>query len=312
MSKLAMLRLGFIAALLLIGPGFAALRTPAQAQDNDACVSAPAGLSEQTLEYGGETRRYLLYTPGPATESQPVPVVFSLHGFASNARQQMELSRWNEVADANGFLAVYPQGLGFPARWNAGALGQLNPGRTDDTGFLRALAAELVVTRCADPGRLFVNGLSNGGGMTYRLACEASDVFAAFGGVAGAYAERLDCAPGRPAPFLFFHGTADPIVPFEGGPGLPNVPAFVAGYAAMLGCASTTSALPASGSVTGVLYDDCPDGAQVGFYTIDGGGHTWPGGVPLPGFLTGETTQDISASETLWDFYQAHPRAGSE
>lgn len=306
-----MFRCSFIVALLLVGLGFAAAHTPAQAQDSAACAS-PAGISEQTLDFGGETRRYILYTPDSVDWSQPVPVVFSLHGFASNAGQQMEFSRWNEVADANGFLGVYPQGLGFPARWNAGTVGGRNPGSTDDVGFLRALAGELVDTRCADPNRLFVNGLSNGGGMTYRLACEATDVFAAFGGVAGAYSERLDCQPSRPAPFLFFHGTADPIVPYEGNMGLPNVPAFVEGYAALLGCADVTEPLPANGSVTGIQYNDCPGGAQVGFYTIDGGGHTWPGGIPFPGFITGETTQDISASETLWAFYQAHPLAGSE
>ena len=303
-----MLRLRSIVALL-IGLGCAAV--PLRAQDTAACAS-PAGVSQHTLESGGETRRYILYTPDSVDWSQPVPVVFSLHGFASNAGQQMEFSRWNDVADANGFLSVYPQGTGFPARWNAGAVAGRNPDGADDVAFLRALAAELVETRCADPGRLFVNGLSNGGGMTYRLACEAADVFAAFGGVAGAYFEQLDCRPSRPAPFLFFHGTADPIVPYEGGPGLPNVPAFVAGYAAMTGCGDTTTPLPANGSVTGIEYDGCPGGAQVGLYTIDGGGHTWPGGIPLPGFITGETTQDISASETLWAFYQAHPRAGSE
>jgi polyhydroxybutyrate depolymerase len=303
--------MGFMIALLLIGLGRTMNPTPAQAQAAPDCAS-PAGVSEHTLDMGGDMRRYILYTPGSVDWSQPVSVVFGLHGFASNAGQQMEFSRWNDVADANGFLAVYPQGTGFPARWNAGTVAGRNPGGADDVAFLRALAAELVNTRCADPDRLFVNGLSNGGGMTYRLACEATDVFAAFGGVAGAYSERLDCEPSRPAPFLFFHGTADPIVPYEGGPGLPNVPEFVAGYAAMIGCGDTTTPLPANGSVTGIQYDDCPDGAQVGFYTIDGGGHTWPGGVPLPGFITGETTQDISASETLWAFFQAYPRASSE
>lgn len=283
---------------------------PVVGQDVPACEAGALltpGVTSETLTVDGQTRDYLLYVPASLDLAQPIPVVFSLHGFASNARQQMGLSLWNDVADEGGFLVVYPQGLGVPPRWNAGPVGDRNPGNTDDVGFLTALADDLVATRCADPSRLFVNGMSNGGGMTYRTACEAADVFAAFGGVAGAYSERLSCDPSRTAPFLFFHGTSDPIVPFEGGPGLPNIPAFVAAYAESAGCAAEPVPLPGEGSVSGMVYPDCDEGAEVGLTVIDGGGHTWPGGTPLPGWLVGETTQDISASEALWTFYQAHP-----
>jgi polyhydroxybutyrate depolymerase len=301
-------------ALLMTLTGVSAWQ-PAAAQAGDACAgraAPPTGLSEGALEFGGETRRYLLYAPDSLDATRPYPVVFSLHGFASNARQQVGLSGWNDLADEHGFVVVYPQGTGLPARWNAGSLGFRNPGQADDVGFLRALAAELTEARCADPARLFINGMSNGGGMTYRMACEAADVFAAFGGVAGAYSERLECEPARPTPFLFFHGTADPIVPFEGGPGLPDVPAFVEAFAARTSCASVPEPLPATGSASGIRYQGCDGGAEIGLTIIEQGGHTWPGGASLPGFLVGETTQDISASALLWDFYQAHPLADSE
>ncbi|MBL8145796.1 MAG: hypothetical protein JNL34_05360 [Anaerolineae bacterium] len=282
---------------------------PVQAQAGESCAAGSlleAGIHQGTLEVAGQTRDYLLYTPPSLDLAQPVPVVFSLHGFTSNSLQQMGLTHWNDLADENGFLVVYPQGLGFPSRWNAGPVGNRRLGQADDVSFMRALADEMVRTRCADPARLYVNGMSNGGGMAYRLACEAADVFAAFGGVAGAYSPLLDCNPSRPAPFLFFHGTADPLVPFEGGQGFPDIPAFAADYAGRIGCGEDTVPQPEQGSVSGVWYEDCNDGAEVGLIVIEDGGHTWPGGARLLRSILGETTQDISASAALWAFYQAH------
>lgn len=282
---------------------------PVLAQAGESCATGSlleAGVHQGTLAFDGQTRSYLVYTPPSLDLTEAVPVVFSLHGFTSNALQQMSLTRWNDLADENGFLVVYPQGTGLPSRWNAGPVGNRRRGQADDVGFMRALADEMIRTRCADPARLYVNGMSNGGAMTYRLACEAADVFAAFGGVAGGYSPLLNCDPARPAPFLFFHGTADPLVPFEGGQGLPNIPEFVAAYAGQIGCSEDTTPQPEQGSVSGVWYEDCHDGAEVGLIVIEDGGHTWPGGARLPRAILGKTTQDISASAALWAFYRAH------
>ncbi|HYO87299.1 MAG TPA: hypothetical protein VER79_01555, partial [Candidatus Limnocylindrales bacterium] len=142
-----------------------------------------------------------------------------------------------------------------------------------------------------------------------RLACDASDVFAAFGGVAGAYSERIDCAPARPVSMLFFHGTADPIVPYGGGSGMPNIATFVQDFAERNGCDPRPIFMPEIGSVGGVQYLRCDENAETALYVISEGGHTWPGGWGSFDFLLGETTQDISASQILWDFYQAHPLA---
>jgi polyhydroxybutyrate depolymerase len=299
------------AVMVMLSLSAAHTAAPLRAQSADACAGRPApapGLSEQTFEHNGVTRRYLLYAPAALDGATPAAVVFSMHGFASNARQQVQLTGWNDIADAHGFLVVYPQGLGTPPRWNAGSLGRLNPGAADDVGFLSALAAHLSETWCIDPDRVYANGMSNGGGMAYRLACEASDVFAAFGGVAGAYAENLDCAPLRPVPMLFFHGTADPIVPYGGGNGLPAIAPFVHEFAQRNGCDPQPIPLAQVGSVGGWQYLRCDDDAEVALYVIDNGGHTWPGGPAMLEFLLGETTQDIIASAVLWDFYEAHPR----
>ncbi len=306
-----MKRTGFAAALLL-GWSLLTALTPLRAQATDACAGRglpPPGVTDGVIDSGGVARRFLIYAPESLESSQPVPVVFSLHGMASNARQQMAMSGWNDIADRDEFLVVYPQALGAPTRWDAGYFAARS---TDDVAFLRALADYIAGAYCADPSRLFVNGMSNGGGMTYRLACEASDVFAAFGGVAGAYAARLPCQPERPASFLFFHGTADPIVPYEGVGLLANIPEFVAGWAERDECDALPAPLPATGKVSGLTYPGCAAGAEVTLYTIDEGGHTWPGGPEIVRLLLGPTSQDIDASATLWAFYQKHPLAGSE
>jgi polyhydroxybutyrate depolymerase len=301
------------ALMVMLSLSTAHTAAPSQAQTADACAGRPApapGLTEHTFDHNGLTRSYLLYTPASLEPATPAPVVFSMHGFASNARQQVQFTGWNDVADEGGFLVVYPQGLGAPPRWNAGSLGRLDPGAADDVGFLTALAAHLVETLCIDPARIYANGMSNGGGMAYRLACEAGEVFAAFGGVAGAYAENLDCAPTRPVPMLFFHGTADPIVPYDGGSGLPAIAPFVHDFAQRNGCDAQPIALAQVGSVGGWQYSGCDSDADVALYIIDGGGHTWPGGPGMLEFLLGVTTQDIDASAVMWEFYVAHPLVG--
>lgn len=297
----------------LLGLSAALLPVPAQAQAAGACAdrAMPApGLTEHTFDHGGMARSYLLYAPASLDSAQPVSVVFSMHGFASSASQQMRLSGWNDVADEHGFLVVYPQGLGTPLRWNSGLPGLFAAGDVDDVGFLTSLAAYLAEAFCVDPARIYANGMSNGGGMAYRLACEANDVFAAFGGVAGAYSERIACAPSRPVSMIFFHGTADPIVPYAGGGGMPSIAPFVEAFALLNGCSLQPDPIAPAGSVSGWQYPRCSGDAEIALYVIEGGGHTWPGGWDGADFLLGSTTQDISASAVLWDFYEAHPLVG--
>ena len=155
--------------------------------------------------------------------------------------------------------------------------------------------------------------------MSYRLACDLPDRIAAFGGVAGAYNFPIEaCEPGRPMPVIIFHGTEDPIVPYEGGIEsrnnfvFPPIPDWVKSWAVKNGCSETPVDLPASGEVSGITYPGCQGGVEVVFYTIQGGGHTWPGGEPLPEFIAGHTTQDINASEEMWTFYQQYSLDGTE
>jgi polyhydroxybutyrate depolymerase len=265
------------------------------------------------IESSGDQRKYLLYVPESYDPERATPLIISLHGFVEWPEHQAEISHWNEVADETGLIVVYPQGTGFPLRWNASAISG-----NQDVIFISDLIDKLESEYNIDPKRIFVNGLSNGGGMSYLLACELADRIAAFGGVAGAYTLPLEtCNPGRPVPVIVFHGTADPIVPYDGGMEsnrgyyLPAIPEWVEAWAEKNGCNVTSpEVLPPQGEVSGVQYGGCQGGTEVVFYTIHGGGHTWPGGEGLPEWLTGKTTQDIDATRVMWEFFERFPLPG--
>lgn len=259
----------------------------------------------------GETRRYLLHVPEIIDPAQPVPLVITIHGFAQWPANQANVSQWNPIADREGFIVVYPSGTDFPKRWQA--FPRQSGDSSKDVVFISDLIDTLSTQYNIDPSRIYVNGLSNGGGMTFLLGCELADRIAATGSVGGAFMLPMEaCKPSRPVPLIAFHGTADPIVPFHGGPSggfdlpFPDVPQWMSARAALNGCSTTPDPLPASGVVSGVRYTGCLEDAEVVFYTIAGGGHTWPGGNPLPERITGLTTQDISASETMWQFFRQY------
>lgn len=259
----------------------------------------------------GETRRYLLHVPKNIDPSQPVPLVITIHGFAQWPANQANVSQWNPIADREGFIVVYPSGTGFPKRWQA--FPQQSFADSKDVVFISDLIDTLSAQYNIDPARIYVNGLSNGGGMTFLLSCELADRIAATGSVGGAFVMPMEkCNPSRPVPLIAFHGTADPIVPFHGGPSegfdlpFPDIPQWMSARAALNGCNALPEPLPATGAVSGVRYTGCREGADVVFYTIEGGGHTWPGGKPLPEWITGPTTQDVSASELMWEFFQRY------
>jgi len=258
----------------------------------------------------GVQRSYLLHVPASYRPDVSVPLVISMHGFAEWPAHQMEITRWNQMAEEHGFIVVYPAGTGFPLRWRSGkqADAQL------DVQFIMDVIDRLAQEYNIDSNRIYANGLSNGGGMTFALACKLSGRIAAFGSVAGAYAlPWQDCHPQRPVPAIIFHGTNDPIVSYQGrasdssNPTLPDIPNWVNDLAAQRGCDRNPVELPAAGEVTGKRYIHCSQSADVEFYVIDKGGHSWPGGVPMPEFIVGHTTQDMDATRVMWEFFQQHP-----
>lgn len=269
-----------------------------------------------TIISSGEKRTFLLHVPESYDPATPTPLVIAIHGFAEWPAHEALISHWNDVADEEGFIVVYPSGTQFPKRWRASGISTKGEDALIDVRFIADLIDHLQAQYNIDPARIYANGLSNGGGMSYLLACTLSERLAAVGSVAGAYQYPLeDCNPARPVPLMVFHGTADPVVPYTGGPSrsfyvpFPFIPDWVKGYATAVNqCDPTPELFPSSGNdISGMRYIGCNQDAEVVFYSIAGGGHSWPGGDPIPAWIVGKTSQSIDATRVMWNFFQSHP-----
>ncbi|MBS2027667.1 MAG: prolyl oligopeptidase family serine peptidase [Deltaproteobacteria bacterium] len=254
---------------------------------------------------GDHQRNYLLRVPAGVARGTPMPLVLNFHGWLESARTQEKYTFMTESAGNRGMVVVYPQGIGWS--WNAGnccARAQME--EIDDVGFVRDLVDRLEHQLCIDRRRVYATGMSNGGIMSYRLACEMSDTFAAIAPVAGGEAVP-DCKPKRPVSVLSFHGQLDTVVWFNGGgaAGLPSAKESVDRWARRDACGSPTKAVFDLGEVACRASERCPAGTDVVLCTVGMGGHTWPGGAIYPGL--GHTTGDISATESMLDFFLAHP-----
>ena len=266
------------------------------------------------VQSGGQTRTALLHVPDKYDPTQGTMLVLNFHGFLSAGWQESLLTRMSQESDQRGFIVAYPEGIS--ASWNAGdCCGTAWSDSVDDVKFVRDLLDELEDRYCIDKKRIFATGMSNGGFFSHRLACEASDRIAAVAPVAGVLGiDPSKCSPGRPISILDFHGTADPMVPYDGG--TPLVPQLGVGlvfrsvsetldhWRKLNGCSAFDTQFYQKGDATCIEWKDCAGGVQTALCSIDGGGHTWPGGVPIP---AGKTSSDISATTTMLDFFEAHP-----
>jgi polyhydroxybutyrate depolymerase len=234
-----------------------------------------------------------------------MPLVLNFHGYSSNAMQEDFLSQMSSKADAAGFIAIHPEGTSNS--WNAGACcGQAATDMVDDVGFTKAILDEAASKLCVDAKRVFVTGMSNGGFMSNRLGCELADRVAAIAPVAGVTGIPT-CTPSRPMPVIHFHGTADMLVPYDGNASNGFIPVLddFAAWGKRDACTDTPSTTYTMGDVTCQSYLHCDGGAQVTLCTVQNGGHTWPGGTPVPAL--GYTTTNINATDAMWSFFQAHP-----
>lgn len=279
-----------------------------------------------------QSRSVIVYAPPNYDPSRPAPLVVMLHGRPSNAAAMAQLTQMNVTAARNGFIVAFPEGL--DNEWNnevelSGGYSRRNQ---DDVGFLETLAAELGVDFNIDPNRIYLGGFSNGGFMVHRMACSSTGPYAAYAEVGAALysAMREDCTRGRRAPILIMHGTGDPSIPytglvFEGGAltsdGMGaeatrvtlSVPETVQYFIQRNGCEvrGMSTQLPELGQSPGTSVirfapNDCDGGADVLFYLVNGGGHTWPGGTSMPADRFGPTNMDFHASDAIWEFFAAH------
>ena len=261
----------------------------------------PIAQGNRTLTSGGRTRRFRLFVPESARNG-PAPLVLNLHGLVETAQLQEYYSAMNAKAAERGMVVVYPQGVGNS--WNAGTCcGRAMDERVDDVRYLRELVREIESELCVDKARVYATGMSNGAIMSYRLACEASDVFAAIAPVDGADAFP-SCRPKRPIPILAFNGKSDPLVRWEGTWSEDLAPAqkTVASWRERNRCTSQAATLYRRGDA---LCEAPRCAADTISCVIDGGGHTWPGAIVFP-FL-GHTSSDVDSTSTMLDFFLDHP-----
>jgi polyhydroxybutyrate depolymerase len=267
-----------------------------------AGVGFAPGDHDQTIVFDGETRSYLLHVPTGYDHAKQTPLVVNFHGYTMDPPGQAAFSGMTPVADDKAFVLAYPAGIGNS--WNGGlCCGQAASGMLDDTGFARAVVADIETKLCIDEKRVYSTGMSNGGYLTHRNGCESADLFAAIAPVAGVLGiDPEDCLPSRPIPVMHFHGTNDLLVPYGGGGllGTPSVPDTDAGWAERNGCTGDAVSTYMMGDAHCETHETCDDGVKVTLCTIEGEGHCWPGQSVC---TFGTSTTDISANEAMWEFF---------
>jgi len=290
-----------------------------------AAALAPAEDIHGSLSIGDRTRTWILHVPPRIDPLKPVALLVALHGGGGRAENFDRFAGLSAVADRGGFLLVFPNGSGRLTdrllTWNAGnCCGDALAENVDDVGFLRAMVRKLSDNWKIDPHRVFATGISNGGMMAYRLACEASEVFAGIAPVAGAL-NTHPCRPQRPVSVIAFHGTSDLHVLYEGGTPVRqfdkrhertdmSVADAVEFWTRQDGCAHDP-ARTFKGAIGRSIYSPCRENTAVEVISIHGGGHSWPGGLKWAPWSAEVPTKEINASQTMWEFFKARTRSGA-
>lgn len=276
----------------------------------------------QTIEVDGFTRRYLLVAPPVVRPDQPIPVLFALHGGGGNARGFSQ-SGFSRLARSRGYLVVYPEGL--ERSWNDGYTRPLSRKRyrADDVAFLNALLGKLKRDFPVDPNRVYVAGISNGALMSHAWAMANSQDLAAIAPIAGGMSEALaqEFQPSHPVSVLVIQGTADPLIPYGGGPvqlfgrkggTILSTSRYLELWNRHNDCgAPSTKSLPDTSMdgcrVEWTAYAPGREGSEVVLCKVIGGGHTIPGGRQyLPKPMIGTVCRDIDGVEVMADFFDNH------
>lgn len=301
------------------------------------CSRVLSGTQTVDVDFDGISYPVRVHVPETADPATPLPLVMDLHGSDSNGVFQASISELDAVADADetGFIVAQPSAAiamttSSPLAdgnwaWNVPGVptttGQLPPDDArDDVAFLSAVIEELTSESCADPQRVYVTGFSGGGRMASALACARPDLIAAIAPVAGLRAGRpsaedpaavdtTECAAAQGVSVMTFHGTADLVNPYNGNSDPRwgyDVATAVQSWADLDQCTETATE-QVTEHVQRTTHQGCAQGAEVVSYTVTDGGHTWPGTSADISAL-GATTQEISASQLMWEFFTAHPK----
>ena len=270
---------------------------------------------DESFEFDGVNRYHKIYIPSNFTPN--MPLVLNLHGYTSNAFQQVFYSGMTTVAESNDFMLVFPEGTTDQygvTFWNSEIAGE----DVDDLGYLIALIDSMIVNYQVDPYRVYMCGMSNGGFMSYYSACEMTDKIAAIASVTGTMNNVIydNCNPTKSIPVLEIHGTEDATVPYLGFESSGSFQTMMATedivdfWVNHNNCTESQVvemedlSITDLSTVTHFSYTGGDNGASVELYRVNEGGHTWPGSIiPLSGIVT---NHDIVASEVIWDFFNQY------
>ena len=268
-----------------------------------------AQVTTGSFVHDGVLREYRLYLPPNYQGFESLPLIFNLHGFGSNMLQQDIYSGLNLVADTAKFFICTPQG--FQDSWN---VGWLIGSTKDDVGFINALIDTISAEYNVDLNAVFSTGMSNGGFMSYRLACELDDRIRAVASVAGGMEEGQTqiCSPNAPTPVMQIHGTADDVVLYNGTAFVSiAVENLISQWVDRNGCLMDGDTIPVpdiapndGATAERIEYNDCNGESRVVFYKVTGGGHSWPGAPQIPDL--DPTCQDFKASHEIWLFFKQY------
>lgn len=258
-------------------------------------------------------RSYSFYVPASYNPAQPLPLVLGLHGTGSSGAQFAQYRDFRPIADTARFIMVHPDGSTLLGQkfWN---FGNVLGSTVDDVGFLTALIDTISAHYAIDPSRVYSVGMSNGGFMTYYLACQ-TDRFAAIGSVTGSMSNAMyaNCHPQRPTPSIHVHGTADPTNPYAGNSSSKSIREVTRFWVNQNGCDTVPAMFPVANTNTGdnataerYLYANGINGHTVEHFKVIGGEHTWPGS-PMPG-SSDITCMDFDARIEIWRFFCQYRR----
>lgn len=286
----------------------------------------PSGLSFHTIMHNSEKRSYYLSIPHGSTSRRPLPLVLVFHGGHANGEKMAEITQMHLLGMRAGFAVAYPEAISTDRVWNDGRA--TTASATDDIAFVRALIDQLVKQHYIDNRRIYATGASNGGMFSFRIGCDLSDRIAAIAPVVANMPVDLisNCKPRRPISTMIFNGTSDTLMPFTGGEvaGLKmlgrgkgdvvSADASVSFWRKINSCPSTPKLellpdrSPGDGTrVKEFRWSPCWGETEVIHFVVEGGGHTWPGSSATPTLRkSGVTSQDISATKLIWDFFSRH------
>jgi polyhydroxybutyrate depolymerase len=316
-----------VVALWLSGPAPAALTPSSDCLSSRGRMNGDVQSSCFAMEHTRRQRTARIYQARKLAAA--APLLFILHGGGGSASSMELLTRaaFNRIADREGAIVVYAEGV--ERHWNDGRDLPETAARenVDDVGFILALIEEVARRHPLDRGRIFSTGISNGGFMSMRLACDAAGTFAAVAPVTAVLSEKLaaGCAPSNPVAVAIINGTEDPLVPWAGGTvkvlGMSRGAVWSASqtferWLELDACNERDTGAPvdrdAADKTAYVVHRgrSCRGGVEVRLYEIQGGGHTWPRGVPYASErLVGRTSQELEASDEIWKFFSANARS---